>query len=87
MPFSISLADYKMLHPDSAEFPTLSQSGLLAILLQKKQHKAARLALRQAKRRARRQAARVWLSRWRVRLRLPGFHQAEPAFTRAARQP
>lgn len=69
MPFTISLAEYKMLHPDTAEFPTLSQSGALAALLQKRRFKLALLAHRQAKRQARRQAVRAWFGRWWTRLR------------------
>ena len=84
MPFTISLTEYKMLHPDTAEVPTLSQNGMLAALLQKRRFKLARLAHRQAKRQARREAMRAWFGRW-----LPGkpwgnaSSQVRPVFAAA----
>ncbi len=78
--FTISLTEYKMFHPDAAEFPTLSQSGLLAALLEKRRGKAARLAHRQAKRQARRQAARATLRRWWAKLHPTVSQAAGPAF-------
>ena len=83
---TISLTEYKMRHPDTAEFPTLSQNGALAALLQKRRFKAARLALGQAKRQARRHAMRAWWKRWRAKLRRPASRPAEPTFARVARQ-
>ena len=87
MPSTISLTEYKMRHPGSAEFPTLSQNGALATLLQKQRFKAARLALRQAKWQARRHAVRVCLERWWAKLRLPAFWPEEPMVARIARRP
>ena len=83
MPFTISLTEYKMLHPDTAEFPTLSQSGMLAVLLEKRRFRLARLARRQAKRQARRQAVRAWFGRWWTRPRGTASPQASPVFAAA----
>ncbi len=83
MPFTISLTEYKMLHPDTAEFPTLSQSGMLAALLQKRRLGLARLLRRQVKRHARRQALRACLRRWWAMLRGSASPQAIPVFAAA----
>ena len=80
MLFTISLTEYKMLHPDTAEFPTLSQNGMLAALLKKRARKAAILAYRQANRRARRQAVCAWFGRWWRRLPETASPQAAPLF-------
>lgn len=84
MPFTISLTEYKMLHPDTAEIPTLSQSGMLGVLLQKRQFKLACLARRQAKRQARRQAVRAWFRRWWTKLRGTSSPQVSPVFAAAS---
>lgn len=68
MPFTIGLTEYKMLHPDTAEVPTLSQNGMLAVLLQKRRCKLTCLTHRQAKCQARRQALRAWFGRWLTKL-------------------
>ena len=83
MPFTISLTEYKMLHPDTAEVPTLSQSGMLAALLQKRQFKLACLARRQAKRRAKREAVRAWFGRWWTRLGGNASLEVSPGFAAA----
>ena len=83
MPFTISLTEYKMLHPDTAEVPTLSQNGMLAALLQKRQLGLARLARRQAKRHARRQAVRACLRRWWTMLRGNASPHTIPVFAAA----
>ncbi len=79
MPFTISLAEYRMFHPDTAEFPTLSQRGLLAALLEKRRCKVARLARREAKRQVRRQAVYAWLGRRWASLRPTVSHADGPA--------
>ena len=84
---TISLTEYKMRHPRTAEFPTLSQSGALAVLLQRQRFKAARRALRQAKRQAWRHAMRAWWKRWRAKFRQPASHPEEPTFGYVARHP
>jgi hypothetical protein len=44
----ISLHEYRLRYPDSAEIPTLTQSGLLGPLLERQHQKAAKLAQRRA---------------------------------------
>jgi hypothetical protein len=39
-----TLHEYRMLYPDSALIPTLTQSGLLGLLLARQRYKAADLA-------------------------------------------
>ncbi|MBE7157335.1 MAG: hypothetical protein INR62_02660 [Rhodospirillales bacterium] len=80
-----SLTEYKMLYPDATEFPTLSQNGLLAVLLEKRRIKAVRRALRQAKRQARRQAVRAWFSRQWAKLRITISQLANPVFVGTTR--
>jgi hypothetical protein len=43
-----TLHEYRMRYPDSAAIPTLTQSGLLGLLLDRQRHKAANLARRRA---------------------------------------
>jgi hypothetical protein len=43
-----TLHEYRLRYPDTAEFPTLTQSGLLAVLLQRQRQKAASQARRRA---------------------------------------
>jgi hypothetical protein len=45
----ITLHEYRMLYPDSAPIPTLTQSGLLGLLLDRQRYKAADLARRRAR--------------------------------------
>ncbi len=85
MPYTIGLTEYKMLHPDTAEYPTLSQSGMLAALLQKRRFKLAGLAHRQAKRRAHQQAVRAWFGRWWTKLRGTASANSGSALSAAAR--
>ena len=80
MLFTISLTEYRMGYPDTAEFPTLSQSGLLALLLERRRFKAARLAHRQAARQARRQAIRARLGRLWAKLKTDVPVRAEEPF-------
>ena len=80
MPSIISLTEYKMSHPDAAEFPTLSQNGLLAVLLEKRRIKAVRRTFRQAKRQARRQAVHAWFARWWAKLPVTTPQSTNPAF-------
>jgi len=44
-----TLHEYRILYPDSAAIPTLTQSGLLGLLLDRQRYKAANLARRQAR--------------------------------------
>jgi hypothetical protein len=44
-----TLHEYRTLYPDSAAIPTLTQSGLLGLLLDRQRYKAANLARRQAR--------------------------------------
>ena len=80
MSFTISLTDYKMLHPDTAEFPTLSQSGMLAALLEKRRRRAIHSARREAKRRARWQAVRAWFGRGWTKVRGADSAREEQVF-------
>lgn len=41
--------EYRLRHPDTAPIPTLTQSGLLGLLLAAQDRKAAKLARRKAK--------------------------------------
>jgi len=43
-----TLHEYRLRYPESAEVPTLTQSGLLALLLERQRHKAASRARRRA---------------------------------------
>jgi hypothetical protein len=43
-----TIHEYRLRHPETAEVPTLTQSGLLALLLERQRHKAASRARRQA---------------------------------------
>ena len=43
-----TLHEYRALYPDSATIPTLTQSGLLGLLLNRQRYKAACLARRHA---------------------------------------
>ena len=43
-----TLHEYRLRYPESAEVPTLTQSGLLALLLERQRHKAANRARRRA---------------------------------------
>lgn len=86
MSFPISLNEYRMRYPDTAEFSTLSQSGVLAALLQVQRFKVARHAHQQAKRQSRCQRVRSWWKRWRAKLRLPAAHLAGPTSARIVRQ-
>jgi len=45
----ISLHEYRLRYPDSAEIPTLTQSGVVGLLLERQQYKAAKLARRRAR--------------------------------------
>ncbi|HYY29675.1 MAG TPA: hypothetical protein VE860_17155 [Chthoniobacterales bacterium] len=49
-----TLHEYRLRYPDSAEVPTLTQSGLLAVLLDRQRQKAANRARRDA----------MWRSIW-----------------------
>jgi len=49
-----TLQEYRMCFPDSAAIPTLTQSGLLGLLLDRQRYKAAKLARRRA----------MWRSVW-----------------------
>jgi hypothetical protein len=44
-----TLHEYRMLYPDSAPIPTLTQSGLLRLLLDRQRYKAADLARRRGR--------------------------------------
>jgi hypothetical protein len=44
-----TLHEYRILYPDSAPVPTLTQSGLLGLLLDRQRYKAADLARRRAR--------------------------------------
>ena len=44
-----TLCEYRTLYPDTASIPTLTQSGLLGLLLDRQRYKAANLARRQAR--------------------------------------
>jgi hypothetical protein len=44
-----TLHEYRMLYPDSALIPTLTQSGLLGLLLARQRYKVADLARRRAR--------------------------------------
>jgi hypothetical protein len=44
-----TLHEYRTLYPDSAAIPTLTQRGLLGLLLDRQRYKAANLARRQAR--------------------------------------
>jgi len=44
-----TLHEYRTLYPQSASIPTLTQSGLLGLLLDRQRYKAASLARRQAR--------------------------------------
>jgi hypothetical protein len=44
-----TLHEYRTLYPDSAAIPTLTQSGLLRVLLDRQSYKAASLARRRAR--------------------------------------
>ena len=83
----INLTEYRMRHPDTAEFPTLSQSGALAVLLQRQRFKAVGRAHQQAKRQARHQGLHTWLKHWRAKLRRSVAHLARPTLARVVRQP
>ena len=43
-----TLHEYRLRYPDSATIPTLTQSGLLGLLLDRQRHKATNLARRRA---------------------------------------
>jgi hypothetical protein len=43
-----TLNEYRTLYPNSAAIPTLTQSGLLGLLLDRQRYKAAKLARRRA---------------------------------------
>jgi uncharacterized membrane-anchored protein len=43
-----TLHEYRLRYPESAEFPTLTQSGLLGLLLERQRQKAANRARRHA---------------------------------------
>jgi hypothetical protein len=45
----ITLHEYRTRYPDSATIPTLTQSGLLGLLLNRQSYKAAKEARRQAR--------------------------------------
>ena len=80
MPFTINLIEYRMGYPNTAEFPTLSQSGLLALLLERRRFKSSRLARRRATRQARRQAIRACLGRFWAKLTGNVSARADAAF-------
>ena len=44
----INLHEYRLRYPDSAQIPTLTQSGFLGLLLERQRYKAAKLARRRA---------------------------------------
>jgi hypothetical protein len=45
----IDLHEYRLRYPDSAQIPTLTQSGFLGLLLERQRYKAAKLARRRAR--------------------------------------
>jgi hypothetical protein len=45
----INLHEYRLRYPDSAQIPTLTQSGFLGLLLERQRYKAAKLARRRAR--------------------------------------
>ena len=45
----INLHEYRLRYPDSAQIPTLTQSGFLGVLLERQRYKAAKLARRRAR--------------------------------------
>jgi hypothetical protein len=45
----ITLHEYRMRYPDTAAIPTLTQSRLLEVLLDRQRYKAAKLARRRAR--------------------------------------
>jgi hypothetical protein len=72
-----TLHEYRLRYPDSAEFPTLTQSGLLAVLLERQRLKAADRARRSAVWRSIRTVpGRICIGVWRAltisELRHPG---------------
>ena len=48
MDWTITLHEYRLRYPESAAIPTLTQSGLLGLLLDRQELKRARLARRRA---------------------------------------
>jgi hypothetical protein len=72
----LTLHEYRLRYPDTAEIPTLTQSGLLGVLLDRQQRKAASLARRRAMWRSVSAAPRnVCVGIWRV-LAFPGLHDS-----------
>jgi hypothetical protein len=66
-----TLHEYRTTYPDSAPIPTLTQSGLLGILLDRQHYKAVKLARRRAMWRSLCAAPRnVWRA-----LTIPGFRR------------
>jgi hypothetical protein len=62
-----TLHEYRLRYPDSAEFPTLTQSGLLAVLLERQRQKTADRERRRAVWRSIRTAPRqMWIGVWRA---------------------
>jgi hypothetical protein len=45
----INLHEYRLRYPDSAAIPTLTQSGVIGLLLERQRYKAAKLARRRAR--------------------------------------
>jgi len=83
-----TLHEYRMRYPDSAAIPTLTQSGLLGLLLDRQRHKAANLARRRAMWRSVCAAPRkVFVAIWRA-LTIPELrHSANRADVATRRQP
>ena len=74
----ISLHEYRLRYPDSAEIPTLTQSGFVGLLLERQRCKATKLARRRARWRSMFAALRnLRTGIWRV-LAIPELRRSAP---------
>ena len=82
-----TLHEYRTLYPDSAAIPTLTQSGLLGLLLEQQSYRAANLARRQARWKSICATPRtVCAALWRALAILPLRHSANGANISGRRQ-
>jgi hypothetical protein len=71
----ISLHEYRLRYPASAEIPTLTQSGFVGLLLERQRYKAAKLARRKSLFAAPRNlCAGIWRALAILELRRPAPH-------------
>ena len=86
MDWTITLHEYRLRYPDSAAIPTLTQSGLLGLILYRQDLKAASLARRRAMWRRVYVAPRnACVGIWRA-LVTPGLGQSAPRVDVAAQR-